>query len=318
MRTLITWSLILAVAGPVAQSARGQATTPGPRRGATPAASKPATPPDPAAEKVRLEQEAKARAEMDRVLEKWEEKSKKVTSLDVQFDRVDRSVGWGDQYYRGRAMLQSPDHACLEFQKYKLDANGKPAYSASKDDRPVPQLEPQPTERIVCTGSEVLQYSYEDRKVFIYPLDKESRQKALQQGPLPFLFNMKAADARLRYTMILLKQDEKNFLIQILPKEKVDRESFSQAFLWLSKETYLPNQLYLYTVGEKEKQEFQFAGNSNTIQANAPMDGKMFSYRAIDGWKEVRNPGGNDAASPAGPLRRAASPAPAKASVKPR
>ena len=32
-------------------------------------------------------------------------------------------------------------------------------------------------------------------KIYIFPLDKDQRKRALEEGPLPFLFNMRAADA---------------------------------------------------------------------------------------------------------------------------
>ena len=315
MRTLIARTLTLVLVALTARTAWSQGTAAPSKRTNPPAISKPATKPpapfDPNAEKARVELEAKARQEMDHVLEEWEQKSKKIVSLDVSFDRIDKSPGWGDQYFRGRAMLQSPDLACLEFQKYKLGPNGKPLFGADKLGNPVPQTESQPTERIICTGTDVLQYSYEERKIYIFPLDKQSRQKALQQGPLPFLFNMKAAEAKSRYSMNLIKQDDKDYLIGILPRETVDKQSFSKAFLWLNKETFLPNQLWLYTVGDKERQEFQFVGGSNTIVPNAAMDKKWFAFAKIEGWKEIRNPAVGAEPGPAAqglaqPVRRAA------------
>ena len=300
MRTLIAWTLTLALGA----SAWAQGPTTKKTNPPAPAKAAPA-PVDPKAEKARLEAD---RAEMDRVLAEWEDRSRQVTSLDVLFDRVDVSPGWGDQYYQGRAMLQSPDLACLQFQKYKLDPDGKPLF-ATKDGKKVPQLEPQPFERIVCTGNEVLQYSWDDKKIFIFPLDKQSRQKALQQGPLPFLFNMKAADLKRRYAMTLLKQDDKDYLIGITPQEKIDKESFSTAFLWLSKKTFLPDKLCLIPVGGKERQEFRFAGNSNTIMANTTLDGKFFLANRFEGWRVIDNPNANGAPPEGKPVVAPAQPA---------
>jgi TIGR03009 family protein len=304
VRTLIAWTVTVAVGALTASTASAQqGTTPSTKRTAPPAASKAAQPPaapvDNAAERARLEADfIKARGEMEQVLAEWEKRSKLIGSLDVIFDRIDRSVGWGDQYYQGRAMLQSPDLACLQFQRYKLDPKepkGKPLFLPGKDGKLVAQLEAEPYERIVCTGAEVIQYSWDVRKMIVYPLDEESRQKALQQGPLPFLFNMKASEAKKRYTMTLRKQDEKDYLIEITPNEEIDKKSFSRAFLWLSKTTFLPNQLWLYTIGEKERQEFRFAGGYNTIVANKPLDKNFFLKKTYGGWTVINNPGADDA-----------------------
>jgi TIGR03009 family protein len=313
VRTLIAWTLTLAIAS----SAWAQGNAPAVKKANPPANPKAAAPLDPAAEKARLEAEAANRAEMEKVLVEWENRSKRISSLDVLFDRVDVSPGWGNHHYQGRAMLQSPDLACLQFQKYKLDANGKRVFVNGKDGKPVAQMEPEPFERIVCTGKEVLQYSWDDHKIFIFPLDKQARQKALQQGPLPFLFNMKAAECKKRYSMTLLKQNETDYLIGILPREEIDKDSFSQAFLWLSKKTYLPNQLWLYTNGEKERQEFKFAGDSNKIVANSPLNANFFLANRFEGWKVIDNPNANGAppaqgkavVAPGQPPRRPANPA---------
>ena len=96
-----------------------------------------------------------------------------------------------------------------------------------------------------------------------------------------------------------------NFLIGILPNEDIDKQSFDKAFLWLSKETFLPNRLRLYTVAQKEYQEFLFTGNSNTILANKAMNKDFFAFQKIKGWKIIENPGGErgrpQCGRPAGP-----------------
>ena len=312
MRTLIAWTMILAL------GASAEAQGPGARKpaAATPAKpGQPATAPvDLAAERARIEAEAQNnRIELQRVLAEWEEKSKAITSLNVEFERIDRSPGWGDVYYQGRAMLQSPDLACLEFKKYKLDSKGKKLV-VTKDGKPTGQLEAQPFERIVCTGKEVLQYSWDEKKIFVFPLDKQQRQKALQQGPLPFLFNMKAAELKQRYSMTLLKQTNPDYyLIGIAPNERIDKDSFSKAFLWLNKKTYLPHQLWLFPIGEKERQEFVFAGGSNTIVPNSTLDPKFFLANRFEGWKVIDNPAGDApapkskaAAAPSQPARKTA------------
>src|SRR5437588_480929 len=105
---------------------------------------------------------------------------------DLDHDPDRRKPGRGSRLGTGHG----PDPACLEFRKYKVDNDGKLL-------QPL-QLESEPNERIVCTGKDVLQYQWDVKEIYVFPLEKEVRQKALQQGPLPFLFNMRAADARKR------------------------------------------------------------------------------------------------------------------------
>ncbi len=302
MRTLIAWTLPLAIGAWAAGSASAQGTQPAPKRqapagkAAQPAPAAAPAPVDPAAVKA---QQVADRQAMDDVLAQWEVKSKKIVSLDVAFEKIERSKGFGDEFYQGRAMLQSPDLACLEFRKVLLDENRKPIVKADKDGKPVVQLEKEPYERIVCTGTEVLQYAWDTRQIIVHPLDKEIRQKALQQGPLPFLFNMNAAETKRRYSMSLLKQNEREYLIGIVPSEQIDKGAFTQAFLWLSKETYLPNKLVLYPVGGKDPVEYRFKGENAVIRANVAMDKSFFGFTKIPGWKVIVNPEGNAQGAPA-------------------
>ena len=82
----------------------------------------------------------------------------------------------------------------------------------------------------------------------------------------------------------------KEYLISIVPREEIDKQSFSQAFLALNKATFQPNKLWLYPMGEKEVQVFEFTG----IQPNKPMDNTWFSPTTkLAGWKVIFNPGGD-------------------------
>src|SRR6185437_14621758 len=114
----------------------------------------------------------------------------------------------------GRAILRGPNLAFLDFQKYvKNEKTGK--------------TELKPHERIVCTGTEVWQYRSDTRQIYIFPLEKQNQKRALEEGPLPFLFNMKAAEAEARYEMTLVDETPRFFVISVNPLLKIDMESFS-------------------------------------------------------------------------------------------
>jgi len=299
MRRFIAWIMILAAGASTVSVAAGQATKAQPTQRsagavAAPKANAPAARPaaaapvplSPEAQKAKLADEAKKREEMNLLLAEWEKESKKVTALHVIFERVDRSEKWGDQVYQGQAFLQSPDLACLEFNRAIPDADGKPKLRVDAKGQKVIDAEKIPFQRIVCTGKEVLQYEWDERAIYIYPLDKESRQKALQQGPLPFLFNMKAAEARKRYGMTLLDQNKDWYRISIVPREEIDKDRFEVAVVYLSKANFLPKNLVLHQIGLKDRQEFRFT----TIDRNSEIDQRFFNpVTEIKDWKIVRN-----------------------------
>ncbi len=262
MRRIARRAFVVGATLGVASTAFGQVVAP-------PAAKRP-----PQAEAKPPADEAAARREMERLLGLWEQQSARLKSLDVSFTRLDKAPGWNQvDEFRGRAYLQSPNLVCLHFQKVDV------VPPANK-----PTL--QNYERIVCTGKEVLQYDYQRQQIFRFPLDKQQRQRALQEGPLPFLFNMKAAEAKERYGMTYINQNEKAYLIGVVPHKQEDRDVFSKAFIQLSKSTFLPDRLLLLSPNGKDTQDYTFSG----ISANGQIDPQYFQQLQIKGWKLIDNP----------------------------
>lgn len=219
------------------------------------------------------EEVARLAKRMEVLLSAWEQRSQLVKELDAEFTRKDHSPAWQENTeYKGRALLKSPDLAYLDFEK--LDpAEKKFAHH----------------ERIICTGKEVFHYQTPSRQIFIYPLSAEERARALEEGPLPFLFNMKADKAKTRYKMSLLDENEQGAWIQILPLEKFDQESFSKVYVLLNKQQFLPDRLILYAPNGKDTQDYKF----KTIKMNSNIDNANFvGAIPAKGWDVIRNPAG--------------------------
>jgi len=148
----------------------------------------------------------------------WEKQSARLTSLDVGFIRIDKSPAWNEKLeYHGRAYLQSPNLACLHFQKLDEKPGEKPKLVEH--------------ERIVCTGNELIQYAYETKQLFSFPLQanggKRSRLQAwfaaftpqrLFEPPL-LLFHFKATELRERFDLRLLAQKR---MVISLPSSRAD------------------------------------------------------------------------------------------------
>jgi TIGR03009 family protein len=211
-------------------------------------AAKPATPPpDP--------------KRMQELLLQWEKQSAKNKSLNASFTRLDTSAVWDDKMaYVGRAALMSPNRAFLRFDKV---VPGK-----TPDERKY-ELH----EVIMCNGEKVYQFLYDRKQIFVFPLDPQARQRALQEGPLPFLFDMKSEEAKQRYNFTLIEENDAKCLIRVEPRQKIDREAFSVAYIWLDKETFMPTKLRLDDPNNgKDKKEFTFT----KLDANAKVDESSF------------------------------------------
>src|SRR5262249_20438176 len=148
------------------------------------------------------------------------------TTLDLKLYRIDSTPAWNEEiHYEGRAVFKSPELAYLDFRKVKTAPNAKgqmtPLVNPKNNQRVT-----SPHETIICSRKEVWQYLYDVKQIFVYPLDKQQQKRALDEGPLPFLFNMKAAEAKKRYEMSLIREDPKYFLVMVKPRLREDQESF--------------------------------------------------------------------------------------------
>ena len=112
------------------------------------------------------------------------------------------------------------------------------------------------TETIVCGKNAVWQYLYQGKQIFIFPLAKGQRQRALDEGPLPFLFNMKAEEAEARYQMSLEGENAEYYVVKVLPRLQEDKESFKMALLYLEKTFLLPARIALLSPGRQEQSRF--------------------------------------------------------------
>ncbi len=294
-RVLMLAALLAASsAGSVMAQQAGKPANPGNRPAAAGQPAPKAAPP------ARM-QDPPADPRLEKLMATWERQSAKLKTLDIVIARVDKSKQWGDEKFKGRAVLESPDHVFLDFKKLDVDDKGKEAYVDF--------------ERIICTGTEVWQYKSDLKQVFIFPLDKKNQQRALEEGPLPFLFNMKADAAKARYVMGLHNENKTHFVISVVPRLTVDQEAFSKAFIWLSRETFLPDRIGLISPDESSTKDYTLT----TIKPNAVINPSNF--KGVDPgppWQIVRNPGGDAPApkaaakgapklqTPTGPLRRAA------------
>jgi TIGR03009 family protein len=210
-------------------------------------------------------------ARMDQVLNAWAKKTQSTDSLYAKFIREDYADDWQTKTrYSGSAFVKRPNLAYLNFDKLPDDPAGKPV----------------PNERIICTGTDVYQFLTETKQVHVYPLPPEERQRALEEGPLPFLFNMDAAKVKERYAIRLIGERDNLFLIGIAPIQAQDREAFSVAYIWLDATKFQPTKIQLLDPSNKKNTKtYTFSEMSmNRTISDAYFDAKSQ-------WQQVRPAG---------------------------
>jgi TIGR03009 family protein len=212
-------------------------------------------------------------ASLDQVLDAWQTRTETFHTLHVTFTRLDKSVAAGlvDEY-QGRIYLQKPGLACVHFAK--VDAATRKAVDH---------------ERIVFTGEEIRQYDFKTRRIFVFPLDRKERGNTDLQATVafhPFLFGMKAEDARRLYMLTLVGQNGDSYLIGIHPRPGQVAPGFRSAFLQLGKKTLMPERLLLVEGNGKDTQDYCFS----TITANNPIHPDFFKPLIVKGWSVFENP----------------------------
>jgi TIGR03009 family protein len=238
---------------------------------------------------------------MDDLLRLWEGQSAKLRTLEVEIYRIDKNPAWWDEeeHYLGHAAFEAPQLAYLDFRKVKLQPQADPNDQNKKHLVPVKKngkIDSTPYQTIVCTGAEVWDYHYDAKQIFIYTLDRDARKRALEEGPLPFLFNMRADDARQRYVMALHSQNEKRFLVKIKPLFQEEKERFSYAWISLDRDFLLPTRIVLIAPDGKSSQDFHLSHP----KANLKVNEAFFAVRNPGKpWKVERNPGARGPANPA-------------------
>jgi TIGR03009 family protein len=226
---------------------------------------------------------------MKKLLKDWEGQSAKLKTLQVSIYRIDTVPDWQEEiHYEGRAAFKAPQLAFLDFKKIKLvkdpkDPKGKKLVAEVKNGKRTLA----PWEMLVMTGDEVWNYKFDVEQCFIFPLPKDQDKRALEGGPLPFLFNMKAAEAERRYHMTLLAQDDKRYLVRVEPLLQQDKEDFSTALVTLERTFLLPERILLLSPDRKSTRDYRLSHH----KANLPVADSFFQgVNPGKGWKVVRNP----------------------------
>ncbi len=251
-------------------SARGWG--PAAAKPASPAAVKPAAPPiDPDGRRMQL------------LLAQWAKQSTQLREPGRQDSAARQIAQVGRRGLRGPGHVQEPESGLAPTSGRWLRRKGKQLVDH---------------ERIICTGKQVLGNIAAILTRFTSTSWACSNvSSALQEGPLPFLFNFQADEARKRYQMKLLAEDPKSYVISVLPLLPIDKEAFSAAWVELDKTMLLPTQIVLARSGREEQKFFQMS----EIKRNAQVMAENFQGQKLGPpWKVLYN---KDEAQPAaGPV----------------
>jgi TIGR03009 family protein len=222
---------------------------------------------------------------LDTYLLRWEQEMTRVQTLAAQLARTETDpVLQSKRKYVGSAqyMKSGSGPGALNMAILTMYEEGKQDFS----------------EKYVCTGTALYVWHVPTKEVRIHELPKPQPGQVGNDSFLHFLFGMRAADARQRYDLRLLGEDQNYIYIEVQPRLPQDKADFKVAQIVLFKDTFLPRLL-----------KFQHAnGGSITewdipvIKSGANVDRRLFDQpdpRTLPaGWKTVVVPNSQPAPGP--------------------
>ncbi len=219
----------------------------------------------------------KADPALDRHLKAWEEKMRGVNALYAVITKVDKDkVFKSETKMTGYALYTksgAPGAVPMNKARLELTPDGKKEAAV----------------KIISTGTFLYQYVPGKKEIHQHELARpKAGAPAMEDNFLGLVFGMKADDARARYDLTLLKEDDHYVYVDVIPKRPADKAEFVKARLVLNKSNYLPRQLWF-----EEANKNEVLWDLPRAEVPKTIDPRYFDApRAEPGWKIVPVPKG--------------------------
>jgi TIGR03009 family protein len=191
--------------------------------------------------------DATAQAQLTTLLRAWETQSKGTKTLECQFQRWHYDLfaapaGVHASKSTGAIRYASPDRGSFKVEQLLsfdgMGADGKPKFSEK------PGVF---GEHWVCNGEELLEFDHAEKECRVQQLPPEMRGKQIFESPLPFVFNLDAAQIVDRYWVRQVQAPKPGMiLIEAYPKRQEDRSQYKLVQIVLNEKTFLPEALLMY------------------------------------------------------------------------
>ena len=184
--------------------------------------------------------------ELERILVKWETESAKIKSLHGKHTRSEFNKTFAvEKVSEGEFFLETPDKGRIDM---LAKAPKKGEVSSRKDAEGKPYaLEKGSSERWICTGEEIFSFDEKAKTYTRDELPENLRGKNIVHSPLPFLFGMKAEEAKSRFNMVLVSEDKeaKTAKLKATPRLDSDRQNYREAWIILDIKRFVPTAVRL-------------------------------------------------------------------------
>ncbi len=218
-----------------------------------PAAQRPAPPQPPPPPFTLTPQE---QAQVDRVLNQWEEQNRKVKTCDIPF------VRWCyDLVFAPQGQPLKPKFIEQGVIKYAAPDRGLFRIDTEQKDGKLVPIEDARAEHWLCDGTSVYQYIPSKKRVEEHRLPPELRGKAIANSPLPFLFGAEAQTLKQRYFIrIITPADvaQVQIWLEAYPRSQQDAANFKRVVFAIATQGMLPYALEIVEPNGKDFKRYRF------------------------------------------------------------
>ena len=188
---------------------------------------------------------------LDEVLKVWERRSNDIEIYRCEFQRWEFDTVFGPatddakRYSTGKVKFANPDKGLFQVEKiltYQAPAQpgAKHSYVELKDDY---------REHWICDGQSVFEFDAQRKTVVQQILPPQLQGKAIDQGPLPFLFRANADDLRRRFWMRAITPEKVKLTeiwLEAYPRTVEDAGNYLKVQIVFDRKQLLPKGLVIY------------------------------------------------------------------------
>ncbi len=182
--------------------------------------------------------------ELEQILQDWETNTSRFKTMAGEFSRFRYDKTFEvEKRADGKFTYEAPDRGNYELWGATIAA-GEVSKKLGKDGTPY-KVKPDNPDRWVCNGKKVVKIDDKAKTYEEVEIPPENQGKNIIDGPLPFLFGMKAEKAKLRYKLSLKKNDGKEIWLDVIPRRPEDAANWSKATVIIEAKTYKPRAVKL-------------------------------------------------------------------------
>lgn len=182
---------------------------------------------------------------LESILQSWEQESGKITVLQGRHTRSEINSVFGvEKKSEGMFFYVAPDRGRFDMKGIPVKPGEKSTIVNPETQQPY-SLASGTDQGWICTGKNILILNVESKEYEVHEIPEQMRGENIVQSPLPFLFGMKAADAKRRFSLRLVRETEAIYVIEAIPLTQMDSQNYQRALIALDRETFVPHGVQL-------------------------------------------------------------------------